>query len=80
MSNSITFVKDGDKWCAMPPGFVNLQESEAGFGDTVEQAEISLLRSLYKRARGGYGCPNKKCCYCDDYDVIPATLPEIGNE
>lgn len=34
--------KDGDKWCAVKPDFVNLQESEAGFGDTREEA-ISRL-------------------------------------
>lgn len=27
-------VKDGNAWCATGPGFINLQESKAGFGHT----------------------------------------------
>ena len=26
--------KDGDQWCAFKDGFINLQESEAGFGNS----------------------------------------------
>lgn len=41
-SNQIRFVRDGNQWCAFMPGFVNLQESRAGFGDTQAQAEAAL--------------------------------------
>lgn len=33
---------DGDQFCAVKPDFVNLQESPAGFGNTKEEAIISL--------------------------------------
>ncbi len=33
---------DGDKWCAVRPDFVNLQESPAGFGDTPDAARAAL--------------------------------------
>ena len=35
--------RDGDQWCAVGPGFVNLQESPAGFGDTPIQARRALV-------------------------------------
>lgn len=44
MVGPITITRDGDQWCAVGPGFTNLQESPAGFGDTPEQA-VSRLRS-----------------------------------
>lgn len=34
--------KDGSAWCATWPGFINLQESPAGFGDTPEDAVADL--------------------------------------
>jgi hypothetical protein len=34
--------KDGDQWCAVYSGFVNLQESPAGFGNTPEEARRAL--------------------------------------
>lgn len=34
--------KDGAAWCAVHPDFTNLQESDAGFGDTPEQSIKSL--------------------------------------
>ena len=34
--------KDGNAWCAVRPGFVNLQESTAGFGDTKDEALKNL--------------------------------------
>lgn len=37
--------KDGNAWCAVKPDFVNLQESDAGFGDTPEAA-IKELQSI----------------------------------
>lgn len=33
---------DGNKWCAVRPDFVDLQESESGWGDTSEQACADL--------------------------------------
>ncbi len=33
---------DGDMWCAVHPDFVNLQESDAGFGDTPTAARMAL--------------------------------------
>jgi len=41
---AVTVFKDGDQWCAVMPDFINLQESVAGFGKTVEEA-IAELRS-----------------------------------
>jgi len=37
---------DGDKWCATTPGFINLQESPAGFGDTCLEALADLAKGL----------------------------------
>lgn len=34
---------DGDMWCATGPGFVDLQESKAGFGKTPREAVANLL-------------------------------------
>jgi hypothetical protein len=34
---------DGNAWCAVKPDFINLQESDAGFGDTPEQAIAALV-------------------------------------
>lgn len=34
--------KDGSAWCAVKPDFINLQESDAGFGDTPELAITAL--------------------------------------
>lgn len=33
---------DGNAWCAVKPDFINLQESDAGFGDTREEAIAAL--------------------------------------
>lgn len=40
--NDIRFVRDGNMWCAFMPDFENLQESEAGFGETQAEAERDL--------------------------------------
>lgn len=40
--------KDGSAWCAVGPGFINLQESVAGFGDS-PAAAVSELRKEAKR-------------------------------
>lgn len=36
------FFKDGSAWCCVRGDFVNLQESPAGFGDTMEEALTAL--------------------------------------
>lgn len=36
--------KDGSAWCAVRPDFINLQESDAGFGDTPEAARAALAK------------------------------------
>lgn len=38
VSTGYHLFKDGNAWCAVGPNFVNLQESDAGFGDTPERA------------------------------------------
>lgn len=40
--DGIRFVRDGNAWCAFMPGFINLQESVAGFGKTQDLAEADL--------------------------------------
>jgi hypothetical protein len=42
----IRVFKDGSAWCAVLPGFVNLQESVAGFGDTAGEAVHALFSQL----------------------------------
>lgn len=41
-ADQIRFVRDGDMWCAFLPDFINLAESNAGFGKTQRKAEIDL--------------------------------------
>lgn len=36
--------KDGSAWCAVGADFINLQESDAGFGDTPVEALAELLK------------------------------------
>ena len=38
--------RDGNAWCATLDGFVNLQESVAGFGDTPHAAAANLLENV----------------------------------
>lgn len=38
----IAVFMDGNMWCATAPGFINLQESPAGFGETPRQAVDEL--------------------------------------
>jgi hypothetical protein len=35
---------DGNQWCATMPGLINLQESNAGFGDTPAEAIADLTK------------------------------------
>jgi len=39
---------DGNQWCATMPGFINLQESNAGFGDTPSDAIADLIKQNAK--------------------------------
>ncbi len=41
-ADQIRFVRDGNMWCAFLPGFENLQDSIAGFGETQPTAERDL--------------------------------------
>lgn len=38
--------KDGNSWCATYEDFINLQESEAGFGDTPNDAIEDLVNKV----------------------------------
>jgi hypothetical protein len=49
-ADQIRFVRDGNMWCAFMPGFENLQESAAGFGETQDAAESDLRINERKAA------------------------------
>ena len=40
--------RDGNKFCAVFPDFINLQESESGWGDTANEARLDLRRQTGK--------------------------------
>ena len=42
MTDGYRLYRDGNAWCAVAPGFRNLAEDVAGFGDTQEEAVASL--------------------------------------
>jgi len=42
----ITLSLDGNAWCATGPGFENLQESPAGFGDSKLKAMAELAKAI----------------------------------
>lgn len=42
----VNLQQDGDKWCCTRMDFENLQESNAGFGDTILEALIELCIDL----------------------------------
>jgi hypothetical protein len=46
ISSGFHLYKDGDAWCAVGPTFVDLQQSVAGFGDTMIDAVNDLWRQL----------------------------------
>ena len=72
-TSNVRFCRDGNQWCAFRPGFENLQENDAGFGPTQDDAYIDLLRveALPKRHCDDCGfettrpdvtvCPDKGC-------------------
>lgn len=43
-TDKIIIEMDGNAWCAHRDDFINLQESISGWGDTPEEALISLLK------------------------------------
>lgn len=42
----LTLSLDGNAWCATGPGFINLQESVAGFGETKLDAMAGLANAM----------------------------------
>lgn len=44
--NGVTVSMDGDKWCAVAKSFINLQESPAGFGDSIPEALYHLRADM----------------------------------
>lgn len=49
----VNVFRDGDAWCATLDGFVNLQESVAGFGKTPRDAVADLLQNAALSEPGG---------------------------
>ena len=49
-ADAICVFRDGDQWCAVRADFINLQESDAGFGPTVADA----IAALDRRERDGW--------------------------
>jgi hypothetical protein len=43
-NTEIRVFRDGNAWCAVGAGFTNIQESDAGFGDTPQAAVDDLKR------------------------------------
>ena len=43
MSETFEFFMDGNQWCCVRPGFTDLVECLAGFGDTQPEALADLL-------------------------------------
>jgi len=46
VESSYTITKDGDQWCAVGPGFIDLQQPEAAFADTPIDALYELNKIL----------------------------------
>ncbi len=43
-NTGVSVQMDGNAWCATREGFINLQESDAGFGDSILESVEELLR------------------------------------
>jgi hypothetical protein len=54
-ADKINLIMDGNSWCAYRDGFINLQESNAGFGETPNDAINELLIIEYKEKSHGQG-------------------------
>lgn len=70
--------KDGNMWCATFSNFINLQESIAGFGDTIEAAKIELLEKAYAELRSSATSPNTgnsgSCGDCECNEAIADSI------
>ena len=44
-NTGVNVIKDGDSWCATNEDFINLMQSDAGFGDSPNSAVADLLKS-----------------------------------
>jgi hypothetical protein len=56
---------DGAAWCATGPGFINLQESNAGFGELPAEALVKLIAAdarAEQRRREGIRQWHCTCC------------------
>jgi hypothetical protein len=42
IEDNVLLSRDGNQWCATEKDFINLQESSAGFGDTMNEAILNL--------------------------------------
>ena len=47
--NHLKLFKDGNQWCATFEDFENLQESDAGFGQTAFKALIALAKVAFEK-------------------------------
>lgn len=58
-NTGVQVFRDGSTWCATDVGFINLQESDAGFGDTpraaVEDLRVRQASNTGHKARQGSG-------------------------
>ena len=57
IAHGFHLLRDGDAWCAVGPGFVDLQRSPAGFGNTREAAIRDLRAALRKAGFPDYSLP-----------------------
>lgn len=85
ITGTIIVQKDGDSWCATYPNFKNLQESDAGFGDTIDGAISDLLTASVNDEIDNLcncdGCCDYNTPDCDDYvGIFDDYLDGIGSE
>ncbi len=45
-NKEINVIPDGNQWCATGPDFINLQESDAGFGDKPRDAVADYYQTI----------------------------------
>jgi len=50
---------DGNQWCAVGPGFINIQKSHCGFGDTPVEAFAALAKDIGYRPSKMWGATFK---------------------
>ena len=56
-NKTVIIKKDGNMWCSHREDFINLQESDAGFGETEVKALKNLIRIEDSNFRKSYGLP-----------------------